>query len=238
MVSYDVFRKGSSKSTPLWTLFLKIKLLELELQCVLQVIHVPGTTMIEQGTDGLSRGVTMQALGYHNSNSLIPLLWRAAPPTSFLIDWTLNILPPVYPTNTSWLIQTDATDWTRSSMLGQFVFWCPSPGFAKQAILQALSIWVETPTCSGHIFLIPRILQRDFGRLSKFVLYHGQYTNLPLPFTPLVPFVLYYIPPFDRLQSYHHQREQEAGRLDIPPDSIPSWIRHEIDCLLRLPSPN
>ena len=53
MVSYDVFRKGSSKSTPLWTLFLKIKLLELELQCVLQVIHVPGTTMIEQGTDGL-----------------------------------------------------------------------------------------------------------------------------------------------------------------------------------------
>ena len=238
MVSYDVFRKGSSKSTPLWTLFLKIKLLELELQCVLQVIHVPGTTMIEQGTDGLSRGVTMQALGYHNSNSLIPLLWRAAPPTSFLIDWTLNILPPVYPTNTSWLIQTDATDWTRSSMLGQFVFWCPSPGFAKQAILQALSIWVETPTCSGHIFLIPRILQRDFGRLSKFVLYHGQYTNLPLPFTPLVPFVLYYIPPFDRLQSYHHQREQEAGRLDIPPDSVPSWIRQEIDCLLRLSSPH
>ena len=47
MVSYDVFRKGSSKSTPLWKLFLKIKLLEMELQCVLQVIHVPGTAMIE-----------------------------------------------------------------------------------------------------------------------------------------------------------------------------------------------
>ena len=78
MVTYDVFRRGTSKSTPLWTLLLKIKLLELELQCVLQVIHVPGTTMIEQGTDGLSRGVTMQALGSHRSNSLVPLLWRAA----------------------------------------------------------------------------------------------------------------------------------------------------------------
>ena len=47
MVSYDVFRRGTSSSTPLWTLFLKIKLLELELQCEVQVIHVPGTIMIE-----------------------------------------------------------------------------------------------------------------------------------------------------------------------------------------------
>ena len=54
MVIYDVFRKGSSKSTPQWALFLRIKLLELELQCTLQVIHVPGTAMIKQGTDGLS----------------------------------------------------------------------------------------------------------------------------------------------------------------------------------------
>ena len=59
MVTYDVFRRGSSKSTPLWKLFLDIKLLEIELECFVQVIHVPGTTMILQGTDGLSRGVEM-----------------------------------------------------------------------------------------------------------------------------------------------------------------------------------
>ncbi len=50
MVMYDVLRKGTSKFLPLWTLMLRIKLLELQLQYILQVIHVPGTTMISQGT--------------------------------------------------------------------------------------------------------------------------------------------------------------------------------------------
>ena len=56
MTTYDVFRRASRKSTPLWRLFLRIKLLELELNCFLQVIHVPGISMILQGTDGISRG--------------------------------------------------------------------------------------------------------------------------------------------------------------------------------------
>ena len=238
MVTYDVLRRGSSKSTPLWTLILKIKLLELELQCVLQVIHVPGTTMIQQGTDGLSRGVEMQALGSHKSDSLVPILWRAASPTPCLLQWVLSTIPPCYPPNTSWIFQTDFSDWTRSSMLNKSVFWCPSPSFARHAILQALSIWVESPTSCGHIFLVPRILQREFGRLSKFVIYNGQYDNLPLSFTPTVPFVLYYIPPFSRTITYQHQRHQESNRLDTPPDLVPSWIRKEIDSLLRLSSPN
>ena len=237
MVSYDVFRKGSSKSLPLWKLLLKIKLLEMELQCVLQVIHVPGTAMIEQGTDGLSRGVALQALGAHKSNSLVPLLWRAVPPSPTLLQWVLTILPPLYPTNVQWLFHDDWSDWSRTAMLNSFVFWCPSPGFARQAILQALSVWVESPTTCGHVFLVPRILQRDFGRLSKFVLFHGQFDNLPLPFTPLVPFVLYYIPPFNRLLAYQNQRAQDDNRLDIPPISVPSWIRNEIDSLLRMSSP-
>ena len=59
MVTYDIFRRGTSKSDALWKLFLRIKLLELELQCPVLVIHVPGTIIISQGTDGLSRGVDM-----------------------------------------------------------------------------------------------------------------------------------------------------------------------------------
>lgn len=191
MVTYDVFRKGSSSSTSLWILLLKIKLLELQLQCVVQVIHVPGTTMVEQGTDGLSRGVDMQALGAHRSNSLIPLLWRAATPTRELLQWALSILPPCYPPDASLTFQTDLSNWTKTPMVNECVLWCPSPSFARQAFLQAMSIWVEIPTTCGHIFLVPRILQRQYGRLSKFILYHGQHDHLPLPFTPL--YLLYYI---------------------------------------------
>ena len=74
MVMCDVFRRGVSKSHTLQTLFLEIKLLELQLECHLLLIHVPGTTMIREETDGLSRGVPLQPLCKYEGNSLLPLL--------------------------------------------------------------------------------------------------------------------------------------------------------------------
>jgi hypothetical protein len=35
----------------------KIKQLELELDLILEVVHFPGTTVITEGTDSLSRGI-------------------------------------------------------------------------------------------------------------------------------------------------------------------------------------
>ena len=238
MVTYDIFRKGTSKSIRLWTLLLHIKIIELTLDCVVQVIHVPGTSMIIQGSDGLSRGIHMQSLASHRSNALVPLLWRAAPHSPSLLQHVLHLLPPLWPTSTHWICHSDFTDWSRSSLLGQSIFWSISPSFARQAILQALSVWIETPTTCGHIFLVPRILQRDFGRLSKFVVFCGQYTNIPLPFVPLVPFVIYIIPPFDRSGVFQHQLQQLATKLDVPPDPVPVWIKKEICNLLRVSAPN
>jgi hypothetical protein len=54
LVMYYVIQGGSSASPELHKLALHTKLLELELGCHLEVIHVPGTLMIRQGTDGLS----------------------------------------------------------------------------------------------------------------------------------------------------------------------------------------
>ena len=78
------------------------------------------------------------------------------------------------------------------------------------------------------------MLQRDFGRLSKFVLFGGQFFDLPLPFIPLVPFVLYYIPPFNRSAIYAEQRLKYNEQLDSPPISIPSWIQEQIDAMQRV----
>ena len=123
-------------------------------------------------------------------------------------------------------------------MLRQSVFWYISPAFTRQAILQALSIWIESPTTCGHIFLIPRIFQRDFGRLSKFVLYAGQHDSLPIPFTPVVPFVLYFIPPFNRRQKFEEQLIRSQQQLDIPPIPLPFWIQNEITNLHGLSTSN
>jgi hypothetical protein len=60
--SYWIAASGSSGSPELHKLIEEIRLLELELGCSLQVIHVPGTIMIGQETDGLSRGIWMNVL--------------------------------------------------------------------------------------------------------------------------------------------------------------------------------
>ena len=232
-VMCDIFRRGVSKSDTLQKLFLEVKLLELQLDCHLLLIHVPGTTMIREGTDGLSRGVPLQPLYKYEGNALLPLLWRAASPSTPLLNWALSKIKLPWDSTAKWLFQEDYTNWSRTKMLGQNVLWCVTPGFGKQAILQALYTWIETPTKCGHIFIIPRIMQRDFGRVSKNVLYLGQYTDLPLPFTLLVPFVLLYIPPFNRSHEYDTLRTKQ--RLDISsPESIPPWIQSDIDQLQRM----
>ena len=192
--------------------------------------------MIREGTDGLSRGVPLQPLYKYEGNSLLPLLWRAATPSQQLLDWALTKINLPWESNAKWLFHEDYTDWSRSKILGCNGLWCLTPGFGKQAILQALYTWVETPTLCGHIFIIPRIMQREFGRVSKFVLFFGQHFDLPLPFVPLVPFVLLYIPPFNR--SHEYDRIREKQRLDSSSSKpILSWIQRDIDRLLRVSLP-
>ena len=57
LVSYYILRSGSSTSPMLHQLIMQVKALEAQLGCFLEVGHVPGTCMITQGTDGLSRGL-------------------------------------------------------------------------------------------------------------------------------------------------------------------------------------
>jgi hypothetical protein len=57
--TYWIATYGSSPSSGLHALIEDIRLLELELNCTLKVVHVPGTIMIDQGTYGLSRGIWM-----------------------------------------------------------------------------------------------------------------------------------------------------------------------------------
>jgi hypothetical protein len=70
-VTYNIFKKGSSKTLSLHILVLQLKAQELALGCRLEVIHVPGTTIITQGTDDLSRGIYGQMV----STQISSLLW-------------------------------------------------------------------------------------------------------------------------------------------------------------------
>jgi hypothetical protein len=62
LVTYYIVNSGSSTSPKLHKLIVAIKVLEQELGCLLEVVHVPSTLIITQDTDGLSRGVWCSAL--------------------------------------------------------------------------------------------------------------------------------------------------------------------------------
>lgn len=80
--TYWISSSGSSSSPELHHLIEAIRTLEFQLQCQLQVVHVPGYILIQQGTDGLSRGVWMSR--YHS------LLNKAAPLSGLFAPFPFN----------------------------------------------------------------------------------------------------------------------------------------------------
>ena len=56
------FFRGGSSSKLLHDLVLRLRKIELEYDLTLHVVHVAGTRMIAQGTDGLSRGIFLEGV--------------------------------------------------------------------------------------------------------------------------------------------------------------------------------
>ena len=79
-------RQGLLGPRPSIDLITTIKRLELELGVTLVVVHVPGVVMIEQGTDGQSRGVWATALHARLPQATINAAVFA--PVKFDYHWT------------------------------------------------------------------------------------------------------------------------------------------------------
>ena len=61
-VMVDAYYKGNSTSKLLFELILRLKILLFENSAILHLWHIAGTNMIEQGTNGSSRGVSTQGV--------------------------------------------------------------------------------------------------------------------------------------------------------------------------------
>lgn len=227
-VTYDSVRRGSSRSPKLHALIMRLKVLELEHNCLLVVIHIPGIMMIQEGTDGQSRGIWTTPLtvsgGYRMSN-----LFRWAPPSPALLMWALQASGAPVPA-TEWGWRTPQCEWRLTPLVNSYTVWTLSPTSARQAMSQAVMAWVESPLTSAHLFIVPRFMQREFGKVDNQIQFLGQHLDLPLPidFGPLVPFLLFYLPPFRR-------RLEDLRPVDTsskPP--TPWWVRSEVQLLRGL----
>jgi hypothetical protein len=163
-----VVQSGSSTSPELHKLIREIKLYEIHLGCRLESLHVPGDLMIDVGPDGLSRGIWLSPERHTTTSALASQkVLEAVPYSAALGRWVvaqagLSVHTPV-------LQIKGVQDWTFDNVCGRVSVWTPAPEVARQALRFFLDAWVESPWNSAGLFIIPRVLQREWAFLSKHI---------------------------------------------------------------------
>jgi hypothetical protein len=224
MVTYDVFRKGNSTSPKLRALVRELKRLEILHGCQLEVIHMPGNVIIAKGSDGLSHGVW-------NTPLQVPRVFPVAElfepfvPTPAVVAWAYA--QAGVPQSPDVRVFDDTDPWWRSAIVKQNCVWSVSPTVARQAFTTAALAWVESPLDSSHLFIVPRVMQRDLGQVNRRIQFLGQSPPhlVPLQAHPCrVPLLLFYLPLHRRCLEL-----QPPRRLDLPSfPKMPAWVTRQI----------
>jgi hypothetical protein len=157
--------------------------------------------MIDQGTDDLSRGLWIAPYSRISTNITMHLFGPSSP-SPLLLEWAVRQVGSSVPPS-EWIWQADLARCSPSQLMHQHVIWTLTPTLARQAFSTAPMEWVEAPWYSSHICLVPRLVQRDVGRVNKNNLIMGYFWQLPLPadfqpLIPLIPFVIFYLAPLIR----------------------------------------
>jgi hypothetical protein len=165
----SAFYKGNTSSKTLFELILRLQTIEMHGLVQFQVIHVAGTRMISQGTDGLSRGnLTEGVMSGAPMLSFVPLhmtaLARQPPLLSWICDWVNS--PNLEPLQISdWFerghgISGGTRDargmWHPTPITESWLLWCPPPAIADVAI-DELMFSRHKRSYLNHIFIVPRL---------------------------------------------------------------------------------
>jgi hypothetical protein len=160
--------------------------------------------MIDQGTDGFSRGIPM-AVSRHPAPSVTLVAQILAAALFTPRDWAMG-------TRGDRFVQTSIWDFKR--ILQHLSIWTPTPETARQALQAFLDIWVEAATTTLAILIVPRVMQRNWGFLSKDVLeivvVYPQDLPPYVPSSTNVPLVVFYIPPCVRSLLVPERLDQPA----------------------------
>jgi hypothetical protein len=149
--------KGTSKSSKsLNDLALRLRKIEMQGSCKIFVIHVAGTRMIWQGTDGLSRGdENAGVMAGEDMLSYVPLHERAIDRSAELLPWVMSWISKAEWRRKVSLLQTE--DWASPHPDGGVYLWVPPPAAAEAAI-EFLSQSITKRPNSVHVILIPRLM--------------------------------------------------------------------------------
>jgi hypothetical protein len=229
-VTYYIAHSGSSSTPALHALIMHIKDLERKLDLHLEVVHVPGTTMIAQGTDGLSRGIWISY--NHTSQPTLQYTCAVFDPATHaegMEAWVAGLCERTdHPSLRHWDV-----NWVDQAVLGQFTLWLPPPAVARQLLSHLLNLWTESPWETSFVAVIPRVMQQEWAYLTRYMTRLGSFKweVIPFPCPELslpIPLVVLYTSPHLRALPKHRKS----------PPALPSsarWHREQADQMRGLP---
>jgi hypothetical protein len=229
--TYWICQAGCSATPALHSLATAIKLLELELGCQLQVVHVPGLVMIMQGSDALSRGVWVTP--FQQTMDQRALTAAVFAPLSSDDDLVQHYITQ-FNLPSEYHIQPWDVEWLATDVLDKFTVWFPPPELARQAITFMLTAWVQRPRSTLALFFVPRIVPGFWFGLSRHVRELAQFQprDFPLAAQPVlpIPVIILYIAPHVPMIPLKHSRLDRS-----PVVRGAKWHREQAELLRGLP---
>ena len=231
--TYWICSGGTSKNDKLQGTLERIRLLEVQLGCHLIVVHVPGLVMIQEGTDGLSRGLWINP--WHGGIPREDLLTGifAPHPVDPPMMWSyITEHIPAMHAGKGWPPPPEVRgdplrQWDHPPHLwdarGTFTVWFPPPECARHVLSLLLEAYAEEPLQTSALLFIPRIVPAAWRGLSKALVelpsVYPHLVDLACPPLLPIPVTVIYLPP-------HHRTVGPSPRLDIPPPSArEKWHR-------------
>lgn len=169
------FFRGTSSNERLFSLILRLRKLELEQQCLLHLVHVAGTRMIGQGSDGLSQGnLTEGIMTGESMMSFAPLarssLEREPELEAWIKSWAGKHAEVLLPKD--WFGYGHCIEGYDLNKLGRNVpsyklgtfIWCPSPS-AAGVVVEELRKSRHKREKACHIFMCPRLMTNVWHKL-------------------------------------------------------------------------
>jgi hypothetical protein len=165
----SAFYKGNTSSKALFALVLHLRSAEMVGLIQLHVIHVAGTRMLSQGTDGLLSGcLTEGIMSCTPMLSFIPLHLSVLDHQPLLLPWLrgwsgVDSLTPLTPAD--WFERGHGIKggrvgprglWHPTATHEPWLLWCPPPAAADVAIKE-LMYSRHKRTHINHIFVVPRL---------------------------------------------------------------------------------
>jgi len=171
-VAESAFFKGTSSNPQLFELILQLKQLELAHAFALHLIHVSGKRMIQQGTDGLSRGELLTGVMQgRDMLSFVPLHLsaqeRSVAVSSWVQSWVSPALTmlPLRPIDwfelghgvADWEVNADGLSSPLPVPSSSVLLWTPPPAAAAVAVEQLSFSRLKRPQLA-HVFVVPRLI--------------------------------------------------------------------------------